>query len=97
MKLLIFNFELFLISFRNYCNESNPRVIKTIRLHKINLDPWILDSDIKVIHLVRDPRAVYASMAQRPKTWKGSLEHVDGMCERMLSDILLGSKLPSNR
>jgi len=29
----------------NYCNESNPRVIKTIRLHKINLDPWILDSD----------------------------------------------------
>ena len=87
----------FSIIFRNDCIESNPRVIKTIRLHKINLDPWIFDSDIKVIHLVRDPRAVYASMAQRPKTWKGSLDHVDGMCERMLTDIILGSKLPSER
>merc|ERR1711874_517837 len=36
-------------------------------------------------------------MARRPKTWKGSLEHVDGMCERMLSDLLLGNKLPSDR
>ena len=85
------------ISFSKYCNESNPRVIKTIRLHKLNLDPWILDSDIKVIHLIRDPRAVYASMAQKPKTWKGSLENVDGMCKRMLGDVLLGSKLPSDR
>ena len=61
------------------------------------MDPWILDSDIKVIHLIRDPRAVYASMAQKPKTWKGSLENVDGMCKRMLGDVLLGSKLPSDR
>lgn len=79
------------------CETSDPRVIKTIRLHKINLDPWIRDSDIKVIHLIRDPRAVYNSMSQKPEIWKGSLDHVEGMCQRMLNDTLLQDYLPSDR
>ena len=103
-------------NFRNFCNESNYIVIKTIRLHKINLDPWILNSDIKVgkmfviselwknsnfslqiIHLIRDPRAMFNSMAKAPKTWEGSLKHVDAMCFRMMNDTLYKNLLPSDR
>lgn len=81
----------------NFCNESNYIVIKTIRLHKINLDPWILNSDIKIIHLIRDPRAMFNSMAKAPKTWEGSLKHVDAMCFRMMNDTLYKNLLPSDR
>ena len=31
-----------------YCDKSNPRVVKTIRLHRTGLEPWIYKSDIKV-------------------------------------------------
>ena len=79
------------------CDDSNIRVIKTIRLHHMNLDPWILDSDINIVHLIRDPRAVINSMVKQPKTWKGSLENIDGMCKRMLTDTTLKDLVPENR
>ena len=31
------------------CSTRNPRVMKTIRLHKPTMVPWILESDIKVL------------------------------------------------
>ena len=31
-----------------YCDKSNPRVVKTIRLHRTGLEPWIYKSDVKV-------------------------------------------------
>ena len=34
-------------------------IIKTIRLHYNNLLPWITKTDIKIVQLVRDPRAKY--------------------------------------
>ena len=30
------------------CANSNPRVVKTIRLHRTGLEPWIYKTDIKV-------------------------------------------------
>ena len=30
------------------CASSNPRVVKTIRLHRTGLEPWIYKTDIKV-------------------------------------------------
>jgi hypothetical protein len=40
-------------------------VMKSIRIKFSDLDPWIGGSGIKLIHLVRDPRAVYRSMLER--------------------------------
>ena len=46
------------------CGQSSPRVIKTIRLRRPGLLPWILTSEVRVVHLVRDPRAIITSVAK---------------------------------
>ena len=79
------------------CEDSNVRVIKTIRLHHVNLITWILDSDIKIVHLVRDPRAMINSLLKGPKTWKRLSENIDGMCKKMITDTTLKDLLPKNR
>ena len=38
------------------CLRRSPIVIKTIRLRRETLEPWINSVDFKVVHLVRDPR-----------------------------------------
>lgn len=79
------------------CDKANPFVIKTIRLHWTNLEPWISHpkSDIKIVHLVRDPRGIYNSMSKRQKIWAGGLNNIQGMCHRMLNDSKLAN-LKSN-
>ena len=47
------------------CRSSNPRVIKTIRLRRAGLEPWVHKTNIKVVHLVRDPRAIINSVSKR--------------------------------
>jgi maltooligosyltrehalose synthase len=59
--------------------------------------PWIIDTDIKIIQLIRDPRAMINSMSKIPQTWKGTLDHINGMCGRMMNDTLLQSMLPPDR
>ena len=46
------------------CGKSSPRVIKTIRLRRPGLLPWILDTEVRIVHLVRDPRAIITSVAK---------------------------------
>ena len=46
------------------CGRSSPLVIKTIRLRRPGLLPWLLDTEVRVVHLVRDPRAVITSVAK---------------------------------
>jgi hypothetical protein len=46
------------------CESAGTVVMKTIRLQFSDLDPWIFGSDIKVVHLVRDPRAIVHSMQE---------------------------------
>merc|ERR1712012_1351891 len=43
------------------CLKANPRELKSIRAKKHHLEPWIRNTDMKVVHLVRDPRARYFS------------------------------------
>ena len=39
------------------CSETRVSVVKTIRLHSNRLLPWLLErKEVKVLHLVRDPR-----------------------------------------
>merc|ERR1712198_705798 len=46
------------------CSETSSRVVKVIRVRfftMLKLKDWIIQSDIKVIHLIRDPRAIMNS------------------------------------
>ena len=79
------------------CVNTTKRVIKTIRLHSKNLESWIGKSDVKIVHLVRDPRAIYNSMKKQPKTWIGSINHMDTFCRKMYNDLSLANLVPAER
>jgi hypothetical protein len=84
--------------FRDKCFDSNLIVMKTIRLHMLNMNPWIIEqTDIKIIHLIRDPRAMINSMSKFPVIWQANLDDIGGMCNKMMSDITLQSMLPPDR
>ncbi len=83
---------------RDRCNETDTVIAKVIRLHWINFEPWLYESDIKVIHLVRDPRAMWFSMLKAKPTWKRLLNDAKALCDVMLKDTkLLETNLPPNR
>jgi hypothetical protein len=52
---------------------------------------------LQVVHLVRDPRAVVASLAQQPDTWRRVLANVDKLCHRMHQDLQLNTVLTKDR
>ena len=49
------------MSFSEGCYQSEQIVVKAVRLHSNNLLPWVVNTDIKVVQLVRDPRAILNS------------------------------------
>ncbi len=73
-------------------------MVKTIRLHANNMLPWIAQNNnaIKVIQLVRDPRAIFASQIGAPyfKRWT---QNFSSLCELMEQNADLEKHLPSNR
>jgi len=79
----------------NVCNATNPKVIKTIRLHKPGLEPWIYTSGIKVVHLVRDPRGMIGSVAAG-KSWGDALKNATYQCTRVRDDLSLEARLEKN-
>ena len=72
-------------------------IIKAIRLHSNNLLPWITQSNIKVIQLIRDPRGILFSQFKANSTFKEWTTDIDSLCEMMLGDTIIEEKLPSNR
>jgi len=78
------------------CRSSNPRVVKTIRLRRAALEPWVHKSNIKVVHLVRDPRAIINSVSKR-SVWSNLLKNATFQCARMLDDMQLEKSLPKER
>lgn len=70
---------------------------KTIRLHWAIIKSWIGNmTDVKVIQLIRDPRAIYQS--QRPYAdFQYSTNHFSTLCQNMAADGQLADILPSNR
>ena len=55
------------------------------------------ETEIKVVHLVRDPRAMITSMAKRPGTWSDTLKNATFQCRRMMEDSRLEDVLPRDR
>ena len=55
------------------------------------------DTEVKVVHLVRDPRAMITSIAKRPGTWSDTLRNATFQCRRMLEDSKLEDLLPAER
>ena len=78
------------------CEASNLRVVKTIRVRKEDLEPWIgKRSEIKVLHLIRDPRAVLSSRAA--VGWERETLKAARLCRQMLGDLALAQVLPQER
>ena len=79
------------------CRKSDPRVVKTIRARRAALLPWVRGTEVKVVHLVRDPRAMITSIARRPGTWGEALRNASYQCRRMEEDSRLEADLPPDR
>ena len=78
------------------CEASSLRVVKTIRVRKEDLEPWIgKRSEIKVLHLIRDPRAVLFSRAA--VGWERETLQAARLCRQMLRDLALAQVLPPER
>ena len=89
------------------------RVVKTTRLSFEQLESWIQDSDIKVkynkgrwqykywyikiVHLIRDPRAILNSVSAKAEIWLDFIHNSSLLCRQMESDSLLASILPVTR
>jgi len=78
------------------CKRSNPKVVKTIRLHKTGMEPWIYNTGnrIKVVHLVRDPRGMIKSITNN-KMWGAGLKNATYQCQRIGLDLKLEQSLGS--
>ena len=74
-------------------------MVKTIRLHANNMLPWIAqnNSTIKVIQLVRDPRAIFASQIAGQASFSRWTQNFSSLCELMEQDAQLENHLPSSR
>ena len=84
-------------NFRDNCTSTNWRVLKTIRLNKHHLESWINESDIKIIHLIRDPRAILNSMMKWSQAWNEKIKHIGTICFDFLLNHGLEEILSSNK
>ena len=80
--------QICLSGFQNNCKTSKYRMVKTIRLRMKILGELLQEyPSLKVIHLVRDPRATIVSQSKvgmfRMKTRRGAAT----FCARVLTDI----------
>ncbi|KAK6182166.1 hypothetical protein SNE40_009908 [Patella caerulea] len=78
------------------CQQSKLRVIKTIRVSINSISEYFIETpNFKIIHLIRDPRAIGFS---RRKLVLNSKRHYDRLCPLMTDDLKAGSKLrPQSR
>ena len=51
----------------------------------------------KIIHLVRDPRAMLASMMQEKPTWLHFLDNFREYCEQIQDDLTMARNLSKSR
>ena len=73
------------------CSKSNINVVKSIRLKSIGLEP-ILESDpkLKVLLMVRDPRAVWNSRSSNDTLWCGvdpDCHDLDHFCSDLSGEL----------
>jgi len=78
------------------CENSTHTVVKTVRMRRAALEQWIGDTDIKIVHLVRDPRGVISS--RRKISRKMDVQSASRkLCESMLDDMKLRKKISGKR
>lgn len=80
------------------CNESSIRSVKTVRMTmKSVLEVLKQDPDIKVLHLLRDPRAVAYSRTKHPSfrgiSSKDMVYEAGLYCDQALRDVKLACEL----
>ncbi|XP_068682983.1 carbohydrate sulfotransferase 6-like [Montipora capricornis] len=87
------------------CRLHKHTVVKTIRINSIHKLSYLMDTEapmdysLKVVHLVRDPRAVLNSlvMDNSGQNWtiKSVREHAQTMCRDMLRNVKYAVSAPS--
>ena len=80
------------------CSQKSSVVIKTIRMTGEHVKEFLSNinftdesTELKIIHLVRDPRAILASMYRQPKAWIPYLKMGNGtiLCENMIRNKII--------
>ena len=78
------------------CRASTALLSKTVRLHGARVAGVAAQvEDLKVVHLVRDPRAVAASLQAQQEEWGGRT--ADTYCRQLLADLQVGEELGPDR
>ena len=73
------------------CMASKMILSKTVRLHGAQLEEVAKEVEgIKVVHLMRDPRAVAASLDAQPEEWGG--RSASTYCRQLLADLKVRDK-----
>jgi len=76
---------------------SEISVIKTIRLHLSGVSKLIQHHrNIKIIHLIRDPRHQLESRLKLKKSFRCEKDDVASYCEAYLEDLKLGSDMKTD-
>ncbi|XP_071523399.1 uncharacterized protein [Panulirus ornatus] len=73
-----------------FCLEARLRLVKTIRARASFVRPWIQERpDIKVVHLVRDPRGIISSVKRGGGLWGHDHRNVEFQCSNIEEDLQL--------
>ncbi|XP_043211998.1 carbohydrate sulfotransferase 1-like isoform X2 [Amphibalanus amphitrite] len=81
------------------CLSTSIRVIKTIRPRLANVLPLLerTDLDVRIIHLVRDPRAIHNSLVSRGHAWPQRRRNATLLCEDIRDDLRASQSINSDR
>ena len=78
------------------CKANSATISKTVRLHGAQLSEVAAQvEEVKVVHLVRDPRAVAASVQAQQEEWGGRTATT--FCRQLLADLKVGEELGPDR
>ncbi|XP_043208991.1 uncharacterized protein LOC122374364 [Amphibalanus amphitrite] len=81
------------------CLSTSIRVIKTIRPRLAKVLPLLerTDLDVRVIHLVRDPRAIHNSLLTKHHAWPEWRRNASLLCEDIRADLRASQSISSDR
>ncbi|KAK8391954.1 hypothetical protein O3P69_017516 [Scylla paramamosain] len=73
---------------KDFCKDASFRLVKTIRARKSHVLPWLLlREDIKVVHLVRDPRGILNSVSHGGNIWTDRNRDAVYQCTSLSEDL----------
>nr|XP_027231612.1 carbohydrate sulfotransferase 1-like [Penaeus vannamei] len=75
---------------RDWCLDADLRLLKTIRARASFVLPWVrARPDIKVVHLVRDPRGILNSVKRGGSLWSENNRNAALQCANIERDLRL--------